>query len=222
MSYDTSSEITLNQFLNSLALLPIEKIVNAIVIRDEHIAGRLSEFNSKCIEVVSTKPDASLLLRFEDGLVKLSAIDSLTLDIEPDATISGSMESLLRLLLKPPEQRAMADGNIDISGDATLVQDLQHSIESIDYDWQDLLSPILGDIVSNELGEVERKAKDWGKSANRNLQRSIRDFLTEEARVAPGTLEVESFENRLDQLRLKIDRVGAKTELIQRRIDLLT
>ena len=115
----------LNQFLGSLALLPVEKILNAIVARDPHIAKKLVAFDSTCIEVVSLRPDFSISIRFEDDTIKLSAIDSQTLGIQTDATITGNAESLLGLLTMKSNQRALANSAIDISGDATLVQDLQ-------------------------------------------------------------------------------------------------
>lgn len=211
----------MNQFLGSLALLPVENILNAIVRRDPHIAKKLAAFDSKCIEVVSLRPNFSLHIRFEDDTIKLSAIDSQTLGIQADATITGNAESLLSLLTKKSDQRALADSAIDISGDATLVQDLHVTIESLDVDWQDYLAPILGDVLSNELGEMQSNARDWSKSAGTSMQRGVRDYLSEEARLVPSELEVDSFSNRLDQLRLSIDRLAAKTELLKRRYSLL-
>jgi|TARA_B110000263_G_C15270452_1_gene493219 ubiquinone biosynthesis protein UbiJ len=211
----------LNQFLGSLALLPVEKILNAIVRRDPHIAKKLVAFDSKCIEVVSLRPDFSVSIRFEDDTIKLSAIDTQTLGIQADATITGNAENLLSLLTKKSDQRALADAAIDISGDATLVKDLHVTIESLDVDWQDYLAPILGDVLSNELGEIQSNARDWSKSTGTSMHRSVRDYLSEEARLVPSELEVDSFSNRLDQLRLSIDRVAAKTELLKRRYSLL-
>ena len=212
----------MNQFLGSLALLPVEKILNAIVARDPHVAAKFVAFDSKCIEVVSLRPNFSLSIRFEDDTIKLSAIDSQTLGIQADATITAKAESLLGLLTKKSDQRALADAAIDISGDATLVQDLHVTIESLDVDWQDYLAPILGDVLSNELGEIQSNARDWSKSAGNSMHRGVRDYLSEEARLVPSELEVDSFSNRLDQLRLSIDRIAAKTELLKRRYSLLT
>ena len=211
----------MNQFLGSLALIPVEKILNAIVRRDPHIAKKLVALDSKCIEVVSLRPDFSVSIRFEDDTIKLSAIDTQTLGIQADATITGNAENLLGLLTKKSDQRALADAAIDISGDATLVQDLHVTIESLDVDWQDYLAPILGDVLSNELGEIQSNARDWNKSTGTRMHRGVRDYLSEEARLVPSELEVDSFSNRLDQLRLSIDRVAAKTELLKRRYSLL-
>jgi ubiquinone biosynthesis protein UbiJ len=211
----------LNQFLGSLALLPVENILNAIVRRDPHIAKKLVAFDSKCIEIVSLRPNFSLSIRFEDDTIKLSAIDTQTLGIQADATIMGNAEILLGLLTKKSDQRALANAAIDISGDATLVQDLHVTIESLDVDWQEYLAPILGDVLSNELGEIQSNARDWSNSAGTSMHRGVRDYLSEEARLVPSELELDSFSNRLDQLRLSIDRVAAKTELLKRRYSLL-
>ena len=189
--------------------------------RDPHIAKQLLAFDAKCLEVLCSSPEFTLNLRFEDGTLKLSAIDSQTLGIEADATISGKAEKLLGLLINNSENRALADADINISGDALLVQDLHRTIESLDIDWQDYLAPILGDVISHELGEIDRQARDWSKSANDNLRRNIRDYLSEEARLVPSALEADSFSNRLDQVRLGIDRIAARTELLQRRLSLL-
>ena len=212
----------MNQFLGSLALLPVEKLLNAIIARDPHVAEKFSAFDSKCIEVQSQRPGFSLNIRFEDGAVKLSAIDCQTLGIQADATISGKAESLLGLLIKKPEQRALADAEIEISGDATLVQDLHVTLQALDADWGDYLAPILGDVLTNELGELESNAREWSKSAGASMHRGVRDYLSEEARLVPSEMEVDSFSNRLDQLRLRLDRLAAKTELLQRRTTLLS
>lgn len=211
----------MNQFLGSLALLPIEKLLNALAARDPHVARQLSRFEGKCIEVVCERPTLSLTVRFEDTLIKLSAIDSETLGVVPDASIRGNADNLLALLIKRQEDRALADDSIEVSGDATLLQDLLMALNGLDIDWQDLLAPVLGDVLSHELGELHSSANEWGKAAGSSMRRNLTDYLSEEARLVPGALEVESFSNRLDQLRLSVDRVAANTELLQRRLTLL-
>jgi ubiquinone biosynthesis protein UbiJ len=59
------------------------------------------------------------------------------------------------------------------------------------------------------------------ESAGTSVHRGVRDYLSEEARLVPSELEVDSFANRLDQLRLSIDRVAAKTEWLTCRYSLL-
>ncbi len=211
----------MNQFLGSFALIPIENILNAIIKRDAHIARQLLAFDDKYIEVLSTKPEFSLILRFQDNSIKLSAIDSQTLGIQADATIAATAEKLFGLLMQASNERALADTAIKISGDASLIQDLYTLADSLDVDWQDYLAPLLGDILSNELGKFADASRVWGKAAGESMQRNVHDYLSEEARLVPSKTEVESFGDRLDQLRLGIDRAMAKTELLKRRLELV-
>lgn len=212
----------MNQFIGSLALPPLESLLNTMLRRDAYIAHKLAPLDGKYIEVLASKPDFSLLLGCEDQAIKLSAIDSKTLGINPDASISAKAEKLLRLLLAGSNDRALADKEINISGDGTLVQDLHIIVGSLDIDWQDYLGPLLGDILSNEIGKIVDASKHWSNTAAINIQRNIHDYLREEAKLVPSRLEADSMSDRLDQLRLQIDRATAKTELLTRRLTLLS
>lgn len=211
----------MNQFIGMLALLPIEKIINGLVSHDPHIKARLRSFDGKAIKVLSQSPDFSICLLFDEGELKLSAIDSSTLMLEVDATISGKAEDLLQLLLSRPQQRALANPAISISGDAILVQELYDVVSSMDLDWEDYLAPVLGDIVSNEVGKFSREAKNFSQQAGTKLQRNLHDYLVEETRVVPAGEELDSFNNDLDQLRLNIDRASARAAQISSRLEKL-
>lgn len=211
-----------NQFLGMLALLPIEKILNGLASHDPHIIAQLRSFDGKTIEILSRSPDVTICLLFEDGNIKLSAIDSASLMLEPDATISGKAADLLELLLTRPEQRALANTAISIGGDAVLVQELYKVLGTLDLDWEDYLAPLLGDILSNEVGKFSREAKNLSQAASSNMQRNLHDYLVEETRAVPAREELDRFSDDLDQLRLNIDRASARTEQIRSRLERLT
>ncbi len=210
----------MNQFLHSLALLPIENTLNSLIKRDQHIASQLQSFENKSIEVIGTSPGFTLTVRFEERSIKLSAIDSETLGLKPDATITARTEALVGLLIQISNNRALADPAITLSGNAALIQDLHFFIDSFDVDWQDYLTPLVGDILSNELGKFAEAAKSWSSAVGISARRNVYDYLGEEARLVPGKAEVESFTDRLDQLRLQIDRAQAKAEQFGRRLAL--
>lgn len=211
----------MNQFLGMLALLPIEKILNGLASHDPHIAAQLRNFDDKSIEINSHSPGFSIFVAFDEGHIKLSAIDSASLMLEVDASISGKAEDLLELLLSRQENRALANTAISISGDAVLVQELYNVLGNLDLDWEDYLSPLLGDIFSNEAGKFSRKAKNFSQSASSSMQRNLRDYLLEETRAVPPREELDSFSNDLDQLRLNIDRATARAEQIRSRLERL-
>ncbi|PCJ25903.1 MAG: hypothetical protein COA96_06550 [SAR86 cluster bacterium] len=212
----------MNQFFGTIALLPVEKILNALVARDSHIVKQLRSFDDKAITIVSHAPHFSLSVFFDEGRIKLSAIDNASLNIEPDAIISGKAEDLLKLLFQHAENRALANPAISISGDAILVQDLYKMLASLDLEWEDYLAPMMGDILSHEIGKFSRDAKNWSQEANTNIQRNIHDYLVEETNAVPDTDELESFNDSLDQLRLSIDRATARAEQLQVRLERLS
>ena len=209
----------MNQFLGTLALLPIEKILNGLVAHDSHVATQLEQFEDKCVEVISHSPNFSICIRFEQQRIKLGAIDSASLMIEPDASISGKAEHLLGLLLTRTDQRALADPKLSIAGDALLVQDLYKTLNSLDLDWEDYLAPFFGDVLSNQLGNLSREARGWSEKAEEKVKHNVHDYLVEETAFLPGKEELAAFNDDLDLLRLNIDRLTARTQNIRARLD---
>ena len=205
-----------------LALLPIEKIINGLAAHDPHIIEQLRGFDSKSIEILGHSPSVSIYLLFDQGKIKLRAIDSASLMLEPDATISGKAADLLELLLTPPEHRPLANTAISIGGDAVLVQELYNVLASLDLDWEDYLAPVLGDVLSNEVGKFSREARNLSRETSSKMRRSVHDYLVEESRAVPAREELNRFSDDLDLLRLNIDRAAARTEQIASRLERLT
>ncbi|MCH7817406.1 MAG: SCP2 sterol-binding domain-containing protein [Proteobacteria bacterium] len=209
----------MNQFLGSIVLFPIEQILNQLLKNDAHLAKRLSPFAGKVIQVKSSMPTISLTLSFDAGRIRLSAIDSETLMLNPDAIISGRSSDLLDLIIIKSDRRPLANKAISISGDVLLVQDIYHTLMDLDIDWEDYLAPLLGDVITNEIGQFADDVRQWSDGAKRSMQRNVDDYLKEEIRVVPGRAEVDSFGDDLDRLKLDIDRLQARTDNLCKRLD---
>lgn len=222
LHHQLNRAVNVKQFLGMLALLPIEKIINGLASHDPHVVEQLRGFDSKAIEILSHSPSVSIFLLFDEGNIKLSAIDSADLMLEPDATISGKAADLLELLFTRPEHRPLANTAISIGGDAVLVQELYNVLSSLDLDWEDYLAPVLGDILSNEVGKFSREAKNFSQTTSSNMRRNVHDYLVEESRAVPAREELNRFNDDLDLLRLNIDRAAARAEQIGSRLERLT
>jgi ubiquinone biosynthesis protein UbiJ len=211
----------MNQFLGSLALWPVTEIINRLIANDPHISARLLPFRHKMIEIVATAPSMTMTLQFEPGGIKLGAIDCQTLQLKPDARIDGKAADLLELLTQS-DKRPLANTAISIAGDAELVQEVYNTLNDLDLDWEDYLAPLLGDVMSNELGQIGSAAKTWTTQAGNKLGRNLDEYLKGEASVLPDRAAVENFSNSLDQLKLNIDRLSARAELLHNRLNRLT
>lgn len=208
----------MNQFLGSLMLLPAEQMLNHLLARDPYLAARLKPFTGKAITLLSERPSARITLLLLEGRVRLSSLDSDMLNQTPDACIRGNASDLSGLLLDSAS-RPLANSAIEVTGDALLVQDLFTTLRELDLDWQDYLAPLLGEVVTHELGQFSARAQHWGKEARRNLGQSMDAYLKEERQLVPDRTSLDGFSTQLDQLRLRLDRVAARAELLQSRID---
>lgn len=209
----------MNQLIGSLALLPIEQFVNRLLNSDPHVRQKLTDFAGKTLQVITRSPAFTATVLFEDDQIRLNAVDAETMAIDADATISGRSNDLLALLVRNSDDRSLADSGIELSGDASLVHDLYSTLRAMDIDWEDYLAPFLGDVITNEVGKLAQEGRQWSDSVRGNLNRNVEDYIKEEARLVPRREQVSKFGDELDRLKLRIDRVKAKADLLYARLD---
>ena len=160
----------------------------------------------------------SLLIRFLDGKVRLSALSASAAGLRADACIIGKAAELFKLLLNTTE-KPLAIAGIEISGDAVFVQDLLHVLRHADVQLGDYLAPWLGEIATREISHIAQQASSWGKQASTNLQRTVGDYIKEEISLVPDGAEIERFTEATDHLKLALDRAEVRLESIQSRMD---
>ena len=209
------------QILKSLALLPVEKILNQLLRNDPYLAAQLAPFDGKTIEVQSTAPTTAICCSIDRGAIRLSSLGSEYVGLHADAVIVGRAVDLVNMLFTDNSSRALANPAISICGDAVLVQELYGTIRKLDIRWQDYLAPFLGDVISNELEQVADSSHRWSKHASASVRRNIDDYLREETNLLPDRNEVAAFGDVLDRLKLDIDRIQARARLLNDRLDIL-
>lgn len=196
----------------SALLFPVEKLVNAAISRDTHVAGRLSRFRGKRVEVRTPHGGCNLL--FDAGGIRLSALDAEALGEPADVTVRGAAPQLFKLLTD--SGRPLADREIRVEGDAELLLDLQRALGEIDVRWEDCLGPILGDMLTGGLSSAVADARDLARDAGGNIKRNLENFVRYEAGAMPTPEETELFSTRIDELRLRLDRLQARIENLDR------
>lgn len=208
----------MNSLLGSLALLPLQKILNHLLASDPYLTEKLIPFAGKSVEVISVVPSANLVLSVDNGQILLSALSSEELMISVDATISGSGSDLVNLLLNQSQARALANPALSISGDAELLQDLLNTIRELDLQWSDYLAPLLGDVLSNKAEQMASASQRFSHQAHGSMRRNVDDYLKEEAKLVPDETSIEVVNEGLDRLRLQIDRAEARTKRLHSRL----
>lgn len=196
----------------SALLFPVEKLVNELITQDPYAAEYLARFYGKRVEVRT--PHTGLNVLFDSSGIRLTTLGADSLNEPANVTVRGSAPQLFRLLVD--SERPLADRKIRVEGDAELLLDLQRALDEIDIRWEDYLGPILGDVLTGGLSSAVTDARDLAREAGSNIKRNLENFVQYEAGVMPTPEEAAHFAERVDELRLRLDRLQARVEFLNR------
>ncbi len=207
------------ELFGNAALWPAEQIINRIIETDDHAQKLISNFDGRVVQVNVTQPTFPIRVNFESHKMRLTSIASADFELAVDATVTASATTLSNLLLTDSSKRSLVSDDLTIEGDTQLVQDLFTAMNKLDIEWEDLLSPVLGDIGTNQLSEFFNSASDWLDDSRSRMKRNVDDYLKEEAKLFPSAVELENWQSRLDQLKLRIDRSEARIQRLSAQFD---
>ena len=133
----------------------------------------------------------------------------------PDATISGSLASLVRLGQSEDSASAMLESDVEISGDMRVAEGFSRMLSEASIDWEDLLSKIVGDIPAYQAGSTVRKGNEWVSETVDAMKNNVAEYLSEESRMVPAKAEINQFMEDVDDLRMAGDRLEARLKLLE-------
>jgi len=209
----------LNPFIGSVALLPIEQLLNSLLQRDPHSLKKLAGHAGKVLQIDSTLPPATIRIAVQSGGIKLYAGAAEEFDLQIDARISAKSSDLTQLLFSANNNRPMANPEVSISGDVEFVQGVYGIASELEIDWESQLANIIGDVATAQLSRLFSQTLSWSRQSFKNSTGVVDEYLHEELGIVPTTAEIEQFGDNLDELKLSIDRLTARTRKIQHRIE---
>jgi ubiquinone biosynthesis protein UbiJ len=146
--------------------------------------------------------------------------ESMTLHTEhqgtPDATLSGSPLSLLRLAGPSPEA-ALRGGSVHIEGDAEVAQTFSELLKAAQPDLEEELSRVVGDVAAHQIGNAARSALGFARRAKDTFMQNVAEYLQEEGRDVPNRTEAEEFLQGVDKVRDDVERLEARLSLLEKR-----
>ena len=171
-----------------------------------HAKKLLKAMQGRAVAVEIRELNLEFYLLSKDGhmLVKPDYDDT------PAATVSGTLPSMVRAGI-------LRDGipeGIRFDGDDELGENFQKLLQEIDFDWEEQLARVVGDLAARQLGNVVRGAHEWSKQAIDTLGLDIAEYLQEETGDLPRREEVTVFVNGVDELRDAVERAAARAEKI--------
>jgi ubiquinone biosynthesis protein UbiJ len=143
-----------------------------------------------------------------DGLMQPAPADA-----QPAVVIRFRPDSVLRTLA----DREQAWRSASIEGDAGFAADLSQVAAHLDWDVEEDLSRVFGDIAAHRMAQAGRVAAAWPAQAARSLAQNAAEYLTEEAKLLASPLQVAEFVRDVDELRDAAERLEKRIEQLARR-----
>ena len=208
----------MNELLGSLAMHPFEELLNRVLAKDPHLQSQLVKFGGKSLQINVHPPGIRVTALLEKGRIRLLSTEAELLDIQITASITGNVGQLLPLILEKRDNRPLSNPALAITGDASFIQELHASLSSLDIDWEDYLAPLLGNLITNELSHISNDIRNWSKQASVNMRRNVNEYLIEEERIFPKKEQLDDFNEELDYLKIRIDRINAKASILDQKL----
>ena len=209
----------ISPLISTLALTPAEQAINFLIQDDPHLADLIEPFTGKSLEVETRQPAATFTVLFESGRIRLSSLDDAMTGVNPDAKVSATASALLSMLSADAGSRGLVNPELELSGDIEWIQALLRALHRADIQWRDLLGTTLGDGISGQLISLVEASSEWAGQSNTRLRRNLEDYLKEEIRVVPGQHETDRFTDQMHDLRLQLDRVAARAQALDERLN---
>jgi len=182
---------------------PAQYLLNQLVGQDPTLVQTI--FNAAPYKTLAlhctSSPEIYQVVQFTETSIRL-----ISLPVGPaDLTISGTRAALLNLVSNPEPATALYHPELQVSGDLQLLQKIHHQLSRLEVDWIDLIeNPVLhaGAAALRSTGALAAKQMN-------SLLLNTTDYLQEEAALLPARTEVRQLEERLLNLRQRIDRLQA-------------
>ena len=168
------------------------------------VASSLKAMAGKVVGLSLTVPELELFLLIKEDTIRVCA----DYKEQPDTWIRGSLFDLLKLGLdKDGNQPAT---HLEIIGDVHLGQRLQRLFAEVEFDWEELFAPAIGDIATHQLSEGVHATNRFVGRCMESLAFSSGEFLREELKITPTQQEIAYFINNVEKLRDAVERLDAK------------
>jgi ubiquinone biosynthesis protein UbiJ len=139
-------------------------------------------------------------------------------DAPADATIIGAPLSLLALAGSEP-QAVIQRGDVQICGDAEIAQQFRELGGLLKPDIEAGMAHFLGGSGAHLAMRGMRAASRWGRTAAWTSLRNLAEYLSHESRDLVSRPEAEHFLRGVDTVREQLDRIDARLQLMERRIE---
>ena len=195
-------------------LSALEKLVNTVIGMANDADHLLAPLSGKVVKIHIDPPGLEIVMCFsEQGIQMLENYPA-----EVDVELRGSPVAFGLMSFSGKPTRALFSGEVSMHGDSQVGHHFQQLFESLNIDWQQQLSRILGTHTAQRVADFFGQGKQWFGETGDAMQEDVSEYLQEESKLLPAQAEADMLFDDVDQLRADFDRLEARVKRIQSRL----
>jgi ubiquinone biosynthesis protein UbiJ len=199
--------------LLTFVLLKATKLINFYLKLDPAAMDHLTKLSGNVLKIEMPSLSINFYIKLTDtGIELMQHYSGLA-----DTIIRGTPLSLLSLLQQNNENThaVLQNQNITIIGNIDLAQEFKNIFSTLEIDWEEYLSKIIGDPLAHALMYKLHGFSTWIKSTERSMQRNLNEYLHEEVNLFPPHLACSDLYNDIDNLRDHVERLSQRVQRLQ-------
>jgi len=193
---------------------PLEIAINRYLRLDPDCLPQLRKLDGKIVAVEFKGLPLKVYLRIADDRVYVLG----EFEGTPDTCLRGTPLAMVKLGMSETSAKTLFQGDVEIEGDLETGRQFKTFLDTIDIDWEEQLSRLVGDVAAHQVGNLLRGSLVWGKQVADTLSQDAAEYLQEETQELPRPDEVDAFLAEVDSLRSDVDRLAARVNRIQTKI----
>jgi len=197
--------------LKPLAGRALEQALNRVLALDPDTQAAISKLDQRRIQLALEAPAIALEISVDGNQLRVGPVQEEEADLGIRSTISGALSQLPFFR----SGNAAPVGKVRINGDAELARQLQSLAKNFDPDWDKPFVEVFGVVIGTQIAKVLREAFKQGAGIAKKFGKDGVDYLTEESRDVVGSAEQAAFNEDVDDLRDRAERVLARFEKLK-------
>lgn len=197
--------------IKPLVTAGIENVLNTFLYRSPALKTARQRLNGKVLRIVLKEFSTPLVLVFSERQLDVLG----EWEGEADSSVITHMSVLPKLRDRQQLTALIRSGELEVEGDLQVVQNFVALADLAEFDPAELLAPYIGDIAAESISKVLRGGSSFLRKGLQRQQRYVAEVITEEWRMAPGTLELAWFAEETSAVERAVDALTKRLEKLE-------
>jgi ubiquinone biosynthesis protein UbiJ len=181
--------------------------------------NRLLRSNTWALERLREHAGKTALLACPPFTVLAAVTQTGELAASPSGTIADVTICVTPgLLLRAAANDSAAWNAAQVTGDVEFAATLDYVRRNMEWDYDEDLSRLFGDIAAHRIASAAKRVQLWGRDTALKVSQTVAEYVTYEKPLIASAHAVEQFNREVDVLRDDVERIEKRLELLGRRL----